>query len=363
MGRLSAWLCPTDLDRTRVVEANRRVQLARATAAAAIGVGLVSAGPWIGWWTLILFAVAVVILGSLEFALARSARPELAAIASNLSLTALIAVGVALSGGPESPGIAWIVIPGSLIATRFRREVVFVMAGVTALAILAATVAVDPAAAMDNPVPVTTAFVLLMSITAVASALMGGELENRNRAVLDPLTGLLNRSSLAARVAELEQQARLTGAAVSFVVVDLDSFKRVNDTYGHDRGDAVLRDVAYEMRKSLRSFELIYRIGGEEFLILLPGVEMAEAMQIADRLRLAIEDARPGELKLTLSAGVAMGAGAHVSYDDLFKAADDALLRAKREGRNRVVAAGHVPAITGDDDRRYEPDASATPLP
>jgi diguanylate cyclase (GGDEF)-like protein len=181
--------------------------------------------------------------------------------------------------------------------------------------------------------------------------------------VLDPLTGLLNRSSLAARVAELEQQARLTGAAVSFVVVDLDSFKRVNDTYGHDRGDAVLRDVAYEMRKSLRSFELIYRIGGEEFLILLPGVEMAEAMQIADRLRLAIEDARPGELKLTLSAGVAMGAGAHVSYDDLFKAADDALLRAKREGRNRVVAAGHVPAITGDDDRRYEPDASATPLP
>src|SRR5262245_60143503 len=146
MQRLSAWLCPTDLDRTRVVEANARVQLARGIVAVAIGVGLIGSGPWIGWWTLILFAVAVVILGALEVALVRSPRPELAAIASNLSLTVVIAVGVALSGGPESPGIPWIVIPCSVVATRFRREVVYALAGIAAVAILASTVPVDPAA-------------------------------------------------------------------------------------------------------------------------------------------------------------------------------------------------------------------------
>jgi diguanylate cyclase (GGDEF)-like protein len=346
-----------------VVEANARVQAARAIAAAAIGVGLIASGPWVGWWTLILFAVAVVNLGTLEWMLRRAARPELVAIASNLFLTALICVGVALSGGPDSPGLAWIVIPGSLVATRFRRSVVLAMAGVSAIAILAATIPVDPAGAADDPTRIVNVFVLLVAFTAIASALMGGELENRNRAVLDALTGLLNRSSLEARVAELEQQARLTGACVSLVVVDLDSFKRVNDTYGHDRGDAVLRDVAYEMRKSLRSFELVYRIGGEEFLVVLPGVELAEATQIADRLRLTIEDARPGELRLTLSAGVATGAGEHVRYDELFRAADAALLRAKREGRNRVVAAGALPGASEPDDRRFEPDTSAAPLP
>ena len=118
-----------------------------------------------------------------------------------------------------------------------------------------------------------------MGITAIASALTEGELEHRDLAVLDALTGLLNRSSLESRAVEIEQQARLTGGAVSLVLLDLDSFKGVNDTYGHARGDAVLRDVAYEIRKSLRSFELVYRIGGEEFLVLLPGVELTEAVR------------------------------------------------------------------------------------
>ena len=111
-----------------------------------------------------------------------------------------------------------------------------------------------------------------------------GELEHRDRAVLDPLTGLLNRSSLESRAVEIEQQARLTGGPVSLVLLDLDRFKRVNDTHGHERGDAVLRDVAYEIRKSLRSFELIYRIGGEEFLVLLPGVALHEAVEVAERV-------------------------------------------------------------------------------
>ena len=105
--------------------------------------------------------------------------------------------------------------------------------------------------------------------------------------MLDPLTGLLNRASLDSRVAEIEQQAHLTNEAVALVLLDLDHFKRVNDEYGHERGDAVLRDAAYEMRKSLRTFELAYRIGGEEFLLLLPGTDFENGLDIAERIRAA----------------------------------------------------------------------------
>ena len=138
---------------------------------------------------------------------------------------------------------------------------------------------------MDDPTRLISTLTLLIAVTAIMTALMEGELEHRDRAVLDPLTGLLNRASLDARVLEIEEQAHLTGGAVSLILLDLDGFKRVNDTYGHKRGDAVLSDVAYEIRKSLRSFELVYRIGGEEFLVLLPGVDLAEALDIGERLR------------------------------------------------------------------------------
>jgi diguanylate cyclase (GGDEF)-like protein len=218
---------------------------------------------------------------------------------------------------------------------------------------------VDTQAVVQDPTRLISAVALLIAVTAITSALMEGELEHRDRAVLDPLTGLLNRASLASRVIEIEEQAHLTGGAVSVVVLDLDGFKRVNDTHGHDRGDSVLRDVAYEIRKSLRSFELVYRIGGEEFLVLLPGVELSEAVRIAERARDAVADARPGGLDLTISAGVAAGSGGDISYEKLFRAADGALLDAKRAGRDRVAVAGGAPELTFLDARQLAGDPSA----
>ena len=174
---------------------------------------------------------------------------------------------------------------------------------------------VDAQAVVDDPTRLIAALTLLIGITAITTALMQGELEHRDRAVLDPLTGLLNRSSLESRVVEIEQQAHLTGGAVSLVLLDLDRFKRVNDTYGHERGDAVLRDVAYEIRKSLRSFELVYRIGGEEFLVLLPGVALAEALEVAERVRHAVHGARPGGLDLTISGAWPLARAARSTTD------------------------------------------------
>jgi diguanylate cyclase (GGDEF)-like protein len=222
---------------------------------------------------------------------------------------------------------------------RFRLAVSVTLSAVAALLILGVGFAVDPARALDYPVPMIAALVMVANIVGVSTALMQGELEHRDRAVLDPLTGLLNRASLDSRVAEIEQQAHLTGGDLALVMLDLDRFKAVNDELGHERGDAVLRDAAYEIRKSLRSFELLYRIGGEEFLLLLPGADLDAGLDVAERARMAVAMARPGDLDLTLSAGVAMGAGHGVDYEELFRAADRALLDAKRGGRDRVVAA------------------------
>ena len=149
-----SWLCPTELDCVRVVEANERVRRARTVAAGAVGIALVATAPWLGWWTLGLFALAVVNLATLEWRLRRSERPERVAAGSLLFILALLSTGVALSGGPESPVLAWLVIPCAMAATRFRRQVIFAFALLTAAVTIAVTVGVDPAAAAEQPVAV-----------------------------------------------------------------------------------------------------------------------------------------------------------------------------------------------------------------
>jgi diguanylate cyclase (GGDEF)-like protein len=339
MDSLRAWLCPTPAHLTRVLEASARIGKARLVIAGAIGAGVLLGAPWNGWWTLALFVPAGLHLVTMDRWMSRSDRPELVAFGTLLTMLVVLVVAAAGTGGPDSPVLPWFALVPAMATLRFRLAVTIALAGASAVLILAVGYGVDPARAADSPVAMIAALVMVANIVGVSSALMWGELEHRDRAVLDPLTGLLNRASLESRAAEIEQQAQLTGSAVSVVILDLDRFKRVNDEYGHERGDAVLRDAAYEIRKSLRSFELVYRIGGEEFLLLLPGADLDTGLEVAERIRMAVADARPGDLDLTLSAGVAMDAGAAVSYEELFRAADRALLDAKREGRDRVVAA------------------------
>jgi diguanylate cyclase (GGDEF)-like protein len=188
-------------------------------------------------------------------------------------------------------------------------------------------------------VPLIADLALLAGVVSIVWALQAAELHHRDEAILDPLTGLLNRHALVPRFLEISYQARLTGQPVCLVLCDVDAFKQVNDEHGHDRGDAVLRDIAYELRKRLRSFELVYRLGGEEFLIVLPGIGLQAGQEVAERLREAVEQARPTDIPITISLGVSAARGAQVDYDTLFKAADEALYEAKRTGRNRVVAA------------------------
>ena len=102
----------------------------------------------------------------------------------------------------------------------------------------------------------------------------------------------------------------------------------------------MLKDAAYRLRKSLRSFELVYRLGGEEFLVVLPGLTLAEGAELAERVRAAIEDSHPGGMPVTASLGVASARGTKVEFNQLFRAADTALYLAKGNGRNQVVVQG-----------------------
>ncbi|MFL5780098.1 MAG: diguanylate cyclase [Thermoleophilaceae bacterium] len=338
--RTGAWLCRDELERSRVVDNGARVTRARTVAAASVGATLLLFAPMFGWWTLVLFALSVLNTQTVDHRIARSARPERHVAFSIIWSQLILAAAVALSGGPHSPAMPWLVVPTAFAATRFRRDVVLAAVASAVLMLLVATFAVAPAQTLAHPEALVVAVALLVSITAVVAALSGAEVEQRTESVLDPLTGLLNRAALQRRFAELEQQAGLTNESISLLVCDIDHFKEINDTYGHARGDAVLRDFAYEMRKQLRSFELIYRLGGEEFVLVLPGAQHDDADQIAGRLRESLRDARPGGVELTVSIGIATASGAGVRFETLFKQADQALYVAKSRGRDRVVGFG-----------------------
>lgn len=158
-------------------------------------------------------------------------------------------------------------------------------------------------------------------------------------ATCDELTGLANRRSFTARAEDLHKLCRRTVQAATLIVLDIDHFKRINDTYGHAAGDAVLRAVALALQESLREIDILGRIGGEEFAIVLPGTDIAQAGATAERLRMAVADqvvSHAGQaLGVTVSLGLAPLTGA--SLDAAMARADGNLYVAKAQGRNRVV--------------------------
>jgi diguanylate cyclase (GGDEF)-like protein len=334
------WLCPTQLHRERLLEMEQKISRARAIMYGSLAIAFVLGIPWIGAWTLIPLAASVIVYRLLSPRIATSERPEYVVAATLLNAQMLIGIGVALSGGSQSPCIAMLLLPIVTLPARFATKGVLAGVGLTILVLLVSTIGVDPAGFVDDPTYVLVGLSSCFGLAAFAETLMRTEMEQRSEAVLDPLTGLLNRKALAGRFEEIAQQATLTGAPICMIACDLDHFKRVNDEHGHDRGDAVLKDAAYMLRKHLRSFELIYRLGGEEFLIVLPGVALVEGRAIAERVRAGLEESRPGGLSVTMSLGVAGTTGGAAEFEPLFRAADTALYDAKRAGRNRVVAFG-----------------------
>jgi len=164
-------------------------------------------------------------------------------------------------------------------------------------------------------------------------------------AVTDPLTGLYNRRYAMPHLDRIAQHAHKSNKPFALMLLDLDRFKTVNDTYGHSAGDAVLTEVAQRLRDHLRGVDMVARIGGEEFLVVMPDTDLKKAKQAAERLCRLVNDTpvtlRPGKqnLSVSLSIGVAMGGGpdgAVHSVQEVLERADRALYAAKAHGRNQV---------------------------
>ena len=158
----------------------------------------------------------------------------------------------------------------------------------------------------------------------------------------DPLTGCLNRRALEMRLKREWRAARRRDANLAVLAIDVDNFKPINDTHGHPVGDVVLKELALVMRETARDTDVIARVGGDEFVLLLPDTGWQGAVTFAERLRRQVDEGRFGEgmrLPVTISVGIALARGTDdVKASDLLEEADRSLYRAKTSGRNRVGA-------------------------
>ena len=164
----------------------------------------------------------------------------------------------------------------------------------------------------------------------------------RELAATDPLTGLMNARAYYAACEQLISVALRSRAPFAVLFIDLDHFKRINDTYGHDAGDAVLRETAACLQRNTRHSDALGRIGGEEFSMFLPDTDLQGALALAEKLRRDIEELMPAtdetRLKITASIGVARNLPHHHAIEDIQRDADQAMYRAKQAGRNRVTS-------------------------
>jgi len=163
-------------------------------------------------------------------------------------------------------------------------------------------------------------------------------------AITDQLTGLHNRRYMERHLSNLIGNAGKTGRPLAFLIMDIDYFKSVNDTHGHDIGDEVLREFSSRIGANVRGLDLACRYGGEEFVVVMPDTDISFAYMVAERLRRSVETTPfeisrdPRKLNITISIGIASSEGEKDTAEALLHRADQALYRAKRDGRNRVVA-------------------------
>jgi diguanylate cyclase (GGDEF)-like protein len=273
----------------------------------------------------------------------------------------LVRDGKVIAGGPI--GAPARVVDGRLAfgKSAFVASAVSIGAG--------SIVAVEPVAAIDaRAVPyrrrLFLAAVLTLAVAAGLATRLGRPVARMfadaaglaRQAHTDSLTGLANRRALDERLAGEVEHARQLGTNMSFVLADLDNFKQVNDRYGHQTGDAVLRAVAAVFAENVREVDLAARFGGEELALVLPGTPLTGARRLAERIRKGIEDLRVfapnGDLVRVTSSFGAASYPTHASVEALVAAADVALYEAKGAGKNLVETATarkkSAPAGSGD---------------
>lgn len=310
---------------------------ARKMSIVAISVSLILFVGGNGWWFAPVVAAYIGFAAFCERQRKRSARPSEWMFGLTMLTQATFAGCAAVSGGPESPALLWLVVAMVPMAARYGERGTVAGSAFTLLCLVAASLSHGLATFLANPELFAATLSTGISCFGYGLAMRTSEARQRQAAVVDPLTGLLNRSKLGDRFEEVRQLAVARGESVAMLVCDLDHFKTVNDEHGHAAGDAVLVGTALLLRAALAGHELIYRLGGEEFVVILAGADTTSATQGAERVRNAIAGGTPGGVPVTISVGAAVASGPDLAYDALFHAADGALYEAKRRGRDRVV--------------------------
>ena len=184
--------------------------------------------------------------------------------------------------------------------------------------------------------------------TAIAISALKRHKRLQFRATRDALTGLYNRRFMEEALTIEQRQAKRRKSSIGVMILDVDFFKRFNDTFGHDAGDTLLHGIGHILRHTVREGDMPCRYGGEEFVVILPGADIEDTRQRAETLRAAIERWAPQQQDrslgpVTVSIGIAAFPRNGNSWQTTLKAADLALYKAKHDGRNRVAAATNQP--------------------
>ncbi|HSK50480.1 MAG TPA: GGDEF domain-containing protein [Solirubrobacterales bacterium] len=324
--------------RERLLDMELRMRRYRAACFAILALALALGGSETGWWW-----IAPLAAGFAGFAVAdrftQASEHPAVWIAGAWALTPLLLAGaVLLTGGATSPVLVWFALPAVTLGARFETRGIALGTVFIVALFLAVAVVPDPGLAAEQRQALVAVATLILCTVILSGALAESDRAHRRRSTLDPLTGLLNRNALEQRLCELDGQpcSPEEGLSQAMLLCDIDHFKRVNDQLGHGAGDAVLQEVAYTMRSVLRSGDSIYRVGGEEILIILPGATREDAGKIAERLRQEVRERKPVGVRVTISIGAAVSDPGPVDTDDLVSRADAALYAAKAGGRDRV---------------------------
>jgi diguanylate cyclase (GGDEF)-like protein len=329
--------------RERLLDMELRLRRYRAISFAILALGLAALAPDIGWWWLAPLAAGFGGFAVADRFMRHSPHPAAWAAAAWGLTPLLLAAAVLSTGGAGSPALMWFALPAVTLGARFEPRGIAIGTGYILVLLGLCTYGADPSGAAAEHQAVIAAVALVLSAVTLSGALVESDRTHRRRLTVDPLTGLFNRNALEQRLAELDDEPQ-GGAAPdthALLLCDLDHFKRVNDRLGHAAGDTVLQEVGYTMRANLRAGDSIYRIGGEEILIVLPGARKVDAAAVAERLRLAVRELRPIGVQMTISIGAALSRPGDFDVDDVVSRADEALYAAKANGRDNVfIGAG-----------------------
>ncbi|MHB8492291.1 MAG: GGDEF domain-containing protein, partial [Solirubrobacteraceae bacterium] len=283
-------------------------------------------GPYAGWGLLISAVSGGAVFALLIPRMMGTRRPEYRSVAMLAFGEVILAVGIVLSSGPRMLLLPILCGPALMGASVWPTRGVVVETLATAALIIGLAFGLDSAAVLHTPPLVLIPLAVLFGTTIIASAARNADIASRAGVVIDRLTGQLNRAALLQRASELEHQSAMSRESIAVLLGDIDHFKAVNDDHGHLRGDAALSAVGVCLREGLAAGGSLYRFGGEEFVVLLPGADLATATRLADSLRVALSRGPVDGLSLTMSFGVAATRdGRQFDLSAMLAAADRAL--------------------------------------